>query len=204
MANRHWFIYPLIDTFIAYSDYVSIIERLKKWVTSCVENEEDKKSMTRLTVDIYIVLKWLIVLCWLFFVHSYFLLLCVWYLLLTNFLTYFKYHFRQQKDPSDNHITKRWFIAIIQAFFFSNLCFSYIYLYYSGQEYKFSASNDALSAWLFSNANSLTADYWLVEVLSNFWYSVSILQVCMTLIFLSVLLAKSMPSCLSSFPKDVI
>ena len=122
----------------------------------------------------------------------------VWYLSLTNLYTYFYYHIWSSEILSDVHFgidrIKRRFTTLTLAV--SYTIFGFAYLYAIPYSDEFTWSNDTptfLKSLWFSVSNSLTASYDQVKPITDLGSSISMIQLLMMFIFLTIIIGGSIP-----------
>jgi len=195
-------LYLISEFIIDYFRYFTIVE----WFKIIGEKINPKKldpnyiyAYNRTSVDLFIILKWLFVL----FIMKYhftnrFLTCFVWYLIVTNIYSYFYHHIWKKEvlntDGFEIDRIRRRFITLILAVGYSNFCFAYLYrhpysTYFTWNDNKLSAVK---SMW-YSISNSLAANYNFVLPNSDFANSVSMIQLLVTFVFVTIILGKSIP-----------
>lgn len=188
---KYWLIYPFIDGLIRALKHLNLVEYFKKLFILFWNNKKQKENYSRIAVDVFIISKRIfIILLFVCNIYNTFALMVVVYLLIMNLFTYFYYHIRNQSDHEDSDIMKRGFINLFIAFIFSNLLFGYLYLYRDNIHFIVSTVYASL---LYSFANSLTVSYDNLKITDNFWYLISISQVLITFVFVSLVIANSIP-----------
>jgi hypothetical protein len=182
--------------------YLTIVEWFKclgKILNPKPNDEEYKTAFSRTSVDIFIILKW----CFVLVITKYscsnnFLTIFVWYLLISNIYTYFYYHIWKDEalnteDFEKDRIRRR-FINLLLAVAYSDFCFAYLYkLPYSlNFEWTDKSSTFTKSIW-YSISNSLAANYEAVKPVTDFANNISMVQLIITFIFITIILGKSIP-----------
>lgn len=156
-------------------------------------------AYSRTSVDIFIILKWsFVLLITKYNLTNNFLTIFGWYLLLTNIYSYFYYHIWTDEALNTEEFEKdrirRRFINLILAVGYSDLCFAY--LYKLPYRFSFEWSHDSISftkAIWYSVSNSMAANYEAVKPLTDFANNVSMAQLIITFIFITIILGKSIP-----------
>lgn len=89
---------------------------------------------------------------------------------------------------------RRRFITLMQSIGFSNVCFAYLFRfpYLSDFEWSDKIPLNTKSLW-FSFANSLTANYEYVKPSTQDGASVTLTQLIISFVFLTLILGKSIP-----------
>lgn len=202
---KYGFIYPIIDAIITILQKLNIVEWVKWLVGKTNKSGCDSEEIVqkkRIAVDLFIVSKW-IFLFWAWYTRTGngFITFVVWYLILTNLLTYFYEHVWKD-DPSnikkeDNDRTRRKFLFFMLSFAFSNISFAYLYSVALVGEMNWPeldhGASRMKSLW-FSMSNSVAANYEVVSTHSNTADSTAMIQLMITFIFVSVILGESIPS----------
>ena len=195
-------IYTILKFVFDNLKYLSLVELLKIIFVKGFSNSDNilsKVKFSRLAVDIFIIIKWILVIVLLrYSINNPFLTFLIWYLLLTNIYTYFYYHIWKEESLNPDNFSidraRRRFISLLLSIGFSNLCFAYLYRLPYLSEFKW--SNDIplnmKSIW-FSYANSITADYEYVKPATELGINLTITQLIISFIFLTIILAKSIP-----------
>ncbi len=200
---KNGLIYTLAKYAIDYFKYLTLVELFKYIAHLANPRKNDinwKLAFSRTSVDIFIILKWVLILilakfnigndCW---------TAVTWYLLLTNVYTYFYYHIWHDEALNTENFNmdriRRRFVTLILAVSYSNLCFAY--LYKVPYKYNFNWSADlttmSKSVW-YSVSNSLAANYDSVKPITEFGYNVSMTQLVITWVFVTIILSKSIPN----------
>jgi hypothetical protein len=201
---------------ILYIIFKFILDNLKhltivEWFKAIAKKLNPKKNdsnyklaFSRTSVDIFIILKWsfILIISKLALTND-FLTVFVWYLLITNLYSYFYYHIWTDEalntEGFEMDRIRRRFINLILAVGYSNLCFAYLYkiAYVSNFEWSDKTPTFLKSIW-FSVSNSLAANYEAVKPLNDFSNSVSMTQLVITFIFITIILGKSIPQTTST------
>lgn len=195
-------IYTILKFVFDNLKYLSLVELIKFIFVKVFSNPADilsKVKFSRIAVDIFIILKWIFVIILLkFSVNNAFLTFLIWYLILTNIYTYFYYHIWKAESLNPDNFTidrvRRRFITLLLSIGFSNLCFAYLFRlpYVSDFEWSNGEPLNIKSLW-FSYANSITADYEYVKPITELGINLTITQLIISFIFLTIILAKSIP-----------
>ena len=121
-----------------------------------------------------------------------------WYLIITNVYTYFYYHIWDKESlknvGKDWDLVRRRFINLILAISFSEFSFAYLYAHQYVDEFTWYTygSQVAQSIW-FSVSNSLAANYDAVKIASPLGYSIAMIQLTITFIFITIIVSNSIP-----------
>ena len=178
---------------------VEWFKQLGKIINPKPNDADYKNAFSRTSVDIFIILKWCFILiitrsCW----TNNFLTVVVWYLLLTNIYSYFYYHIWTDEALNTEEFEKdrirRRFVNLIIAVGYSDLCFAYLYKLPYKLDFEWSDKSITFtkSLW-YSVSNSLAANYEAVKPLTDFANNVSMTQLIITFIFITIILGKSIP-----------
>ena len=195
-------IYTILKYIFDNLKYLSLVELFK---FSLVKFFADKTNIlsivkySRIAVDIFIILKWTLVIILLkYSINNSFLTFLIWYLIISNLYTYFYYHVWKEESLNPDNFSidrvRRRFITLMISIGFSNLCFAYLFRLPYVSDFKW--SNDLplniKSLW-FSYANSITASYEYVKPITETGINLTISQLIISFIFLTIILGKSIP-----------
>lgn len=204
------FIYVFVNRLFHWFKYLNLVEGFK-FVGIIISSGDKSKNIkySRIAVDIFIVLKWIFIsTLWFFKVNSNWLVIFVWYLLVTNLYTYFYYHSWANEILKDTKFdidrVKRRFLNSILAFCFSIIGFAY--LYSTPYSLQFSWGNGGatlLKSLWFSISNSLTASYDQVRPITDFGISISIIQLIMMFAFITIIIGGSIPQFNQNYKEEV-
>jgi len=196
------FLHTLLNKLINSIKYLNLVELFKYIGQKFVPNNcpiETRIEYSRFSVDLFIVVKWLFLLIlWGFKITNLIFVVIVWYLLLMNLYTYFFYHTWSSKILNDKYFDteriKRRFMNLLLAILFSFFGFAYFYNLPYSSEFQWTADgpNFLHSLW-FSIANSLTASYDQVKPITNIGNSISMVQIIIIFIFLTIIISSSIP-----------
>ena len=194
-----YLIFKLLLDNLKYLTPVEWFKFLGKKLNPKKNNLAYKLTYSRSSVDIFIILKWSLILSLaLCSLASGLLTILVWYLLLCNLYTYFYYHIwvddALNTEKFDIDRIRRRFVSLILAVCYSDLCFAYLYKIPYANIFEWSENKPTFlkSIW-FSISNSLAANYEAVKPLSDFANSVTMIQLVITFIFVTIILSKSIP-----------
>ena len=189
-------IYSVIDWFIETLMYLNLVEYFKLVLIRFYS--KDKILASRFAVDLFIILKWLLIaLLWEFNINNSIATWIVWYVIITNIYTYFYYH-TWTKDLAKPFYNldriKRRFLNLILSIGYNIVSFAYLFAqpYFEHFEWNkgYSTLQDSI---LFSISNSLSISSIGVESLDQFGYHVSIIETLISFIFLTIILGSSIP-----------
>ncbi len=197
---KYGFLYKFFNTLIELFKYFNLVELFKylgKKINT--KNSAQSKNNTRIAVDIFILFKWVLIICFIGFdVHSCFAKITTWYLIITNVYTYFYYHVWNETAikslDEDIHSLRRKFVNLILAISFSNLSFTYLYLSIYKMEYKWdNFISNFNQAFRFSLSNSISGNYSTVTPISELGNSISLIQLLISFIFITIVISRSIP-----------
>lgn len=191
--------FKLIFDNFRFLTLVEFFKFLAKKINPKKNNLDYKLLYSRNAVDIFMLLKWMFILIIARFSYSNnFVLIIVWYLLITNIYSYFYYHIWSDEALNTSSFEKdrirRRFLNLILAIGFSNFCFAY--LYKLPYHLDFNWSNNIITfqkAIWFSLSNSIGGNYNAVKPINDFSNSVSMIQLIITFIFITIIVGKSIP-----------
>jgi hypothetical protein len=204
------FIYPLVNFIIKLFYYLNIVEILKittkKVIYSIYRHEKDDSIPWRanrfycnIIVDLFILSKFaFIFFIWWKNIDNSSILFLVYYLLLMNIFTYFYHHLWDKSAIYDKNLTykrvRRRFIALFSSIAYMVICFSYLYNVPFVKEFEWSKKDPtALKSFLFSVSSSFSGSYENVKASSELGEYIMMSQVLMVFVFITLILARSMP-----------
>jgi hypothetical protein len=196
------FLYTTAKYILDNLKYLTIIEWLKIWgIKLWCKNKSDRRKVIECRsniVDGYNVFKWLFVIL-LFLTHATnsFLTIVIWYFIITNLYSYF-YHHIWSDEAIENAIisadrARRRFFLLMLSFSYSVFCFAYLYRHPYNRNFKWEGNTTKLKSIWFSISNSLGSNYDLVKPMSEFGHSITIIQLVLTFMFVSIIISKSIP-----------
>lgn len=199
---KNGIIYRILKLILDGLNYLSLVE-LFKYISiklfSTAGNQQSQITASRIAVDTFIILKWLSVL--LSFINGWsstFLTIFVWYLIYSNLYTYFYYHLWSRESMNTENFdierVRRRFITLMLSIGFSNLCFAYLFRipYLNDFEWSDKIPLNTKAIW-FSFANSLTANYEFVKPITQDGASITVTQLIISFVFITLILGKSIP-----------
>lgn len=194
------FIYPIFNFIINLLKKLNLVELLKfisfSYFPLKTTDADDLRGRINIVIDIFIILKFLIVFLLIFFNCnddvSYFVVV---YLSFFNIYTYFYHHVWNLPVSSLGIIReRRRFINLILSFSFSNICFAYFYgVIYVDQILWPESENIILNSIWLSTAKSMFIDFQNVELLKGNVSYIVIIQSIVTFIFASIILSNTIP-----------
>lgn len=196
-------LYIIIDFIIEKLRFLNLVE-LFKFITKKFylkgkeQNSKNKTLASRLGTDIYIIIKWIvIVLLWSFNINNIWVNILVYYLITTNLYTYFYYHTWSKKlETEDFNLdrVKRRFLNLILAFAYNIICFAYLICVPFSSNFNFSpSSNKIQDSILFSISNALSTTYNDLGAITQIGDKIIILETLTTFVFLTIILSNSIP-----------
>lgn len=195
---KNGLLYPIINFIIDILKYFNLVEIYKNILVT-IFNKYNKLTVNRFAIDSFIILKWIFIIVILYSKSTNcFLTILVWYLLYSNLYTYFYYHIWHNDTANDQYNSperiRRRFINLLTSIGFSNMCFAYLYRlpYLAEFEWSEKIPLTTKSIW-FSFANSLTANYEFVKPISKVGVDLTITQLIISFIFLTMILGNSIP-----------
>lgn len=200
---QYGFLYSIINFVVNNLRWLNLVEYFKLisffFIKASPPPRGQKKKAARIAVDIFITLKWLfLLLVVLFEWNSSIVAIMIWYLIITNAYTYLYYHVwdKQSMDTGNYKITRvrRRFMNLILAIGFSNFSFACLYRfrYYYNFQWNSSRNTFIESLW-YSFSNSIAATYTPVTTCDDMGVRISLIQLFFSFVFLTIILAKSMP-----------
>lgn len=190
MSNyQHSFIFRGFDKMLNLFQYLSLVQ-LFKFVATELYWDRDESKQKQIGIDVFICFKWtLLLLFWVCDFGNWFTEFVVWYLIITNVFTYFYYHVWDDKKER----SKLRFLYLFLSIAFSTTCFAYLYnsVYY--HEFQWAIDSNWWNSIQFSLSNSLTADYQRVKLITEFADFVTLMQLSISFVFLTIILSISIP-----------
>jgi len=200
---KNGFIYQIANTAINSMKYINLVEFFKFIAIKLFSNNKSITShiiFSRNSVDIFILLKWLFILIlWKYKVDNLICTSIVWYLIFSNLYTYFYYHAWSKKVLTDDKFfdidrCKRRFLHLIIAMIYSIFSFSFlINIPYRTDFYWESNNFSKLNSFWFSLSNSLTANYKGVESITNIGSTISMIELIIMFLFITIIISNSIP-----------
>ncbi len=190
---KHGYIYKISNFIVTIAFYTNLVEGFK-WLLGGF-TKDNKRTYKNIAIDTFIVLKWLFVgIIWIVNIQSLFLTIFVSYLIWTNLFTYFYYHVWTTSKIKKTKRNQRRFINLFLAFAYSNISFAYLYsLPFKSSFVTTSGFDGRFSFFLYSSYNSLFSDFNFIEVANMTGSVLTITQLTITFIFVSIILSKSIP-----------
>lgn len=199
---KNGFLYNIVKFILDNFRHLTIVEWLKTWgIKLWCKNANDQQKRVNCRsniVDGFNVFKWLLVIL-LFYTHSTncFLTVVVWYLLITNLYSYFYHHIWSDDAIKIDIISpdraRRRFFLLMLSFSYSEFCFAYLYRFSYVNEFDWTGKATFIKSVWFSISNSFAANYDVVKPLSELGSSISMIQLIITFIFVTIIISKSIP-----------
>lgn len=199
---KNGIIYSVLKIVLDGLNYLSLVELFKYISIKSFAKANDpisKRTASRIAVDLFIIIKWLFVLLAFFYGWSSpFLTALVWYLIYSNLYTYFYYHLWSRESMNTENFdierVRRRFITLMLSIGFSNVCFAYLFRipYLTDFEWSDKIPLNTKAVW-FSFANSLTANYEFVKPITQDGASITVTQLIISFVFITLILGKSIP-----------
>ena len=189
-------LYLLVDWFLSKMEWINLVEYFKMIAVKIWPAQ--KVAASRFAVDLFIVLKWLLIaLVWVNQLNNLFIISLVWYLIISNLYTYFYYHTWKANLASgtfDLDGVKRRFLNLLFAVSFNILCFGYLYAVPYSSNFNWSnPSSKNVDAFLFSVSNTITIEFEYVVGITKLAQAISMMESATTFIFLTIILSNSIP-----------
>jgi hypothetical protein len=199
---KYGFIYIIFRAIINLIRYLSLVELFKFIGLKLNPRPHDEnycKAYSRTFVDIFVVLKWvLVIILFLRGTNNIWWVWVMWYLIITNIHTYFYYHVWRESainsSDKDEHSLRRRFIYLLLAISFSNFCFAY--LYFTSYSTALTWGEDGpkrLHAIWYSISNSVAANYSVVSCKLDSANSIAMIQLLITFVFVTIIISRSIP-----------
>jgi hypothetical protein len=199
---KNGFLYNIVKLILNNIRHITLIEWFKI-IGVRVFCGKDPEVHTRVNcrsniVDFYNILKWLLII----FLLSYqktstFWTITVWYLLITNLYSYFYHHIWSDNAISLNLTSpdraRRRFFLLLLAIGYSIFCFSYLYKLPYINEFCWSGDATFTKSLWFSVSSSFAANYETVKPLSELGNSISMIELVITFIFVTIIISKTIP-----------
>jgi hypothetical protein len=204
------FIYPIIEKIIKLLYFLNVVEWLKKlsefFTNRYFINKPERviRLKTRrnrsITVDLFIALKFIFLVTIIANGNNSVLSqIIVWYLLFSNVFTYFYYHLWCEDALLERyqtiHRVRRRFINLFISVFFMILCYAYFYSILIPDHFTFREKTDSplLIGTINAVAKSFAIDYKGMTPKTDIGILIEISQVINMFIFITILLAKTLP-----------
>lgn len=192
---RYGFIYPLANGFVQAFFYLNLVELFKAVGTRLARHESDIQRNARISIDVFVVLKWAFVIwVWSGSINSPLITSAVAYLLIMNVFTYFYHHvWKPPYDASDENLRSR-LVTLLLSIAYSITCFSYLYAVPFADAFRVdSGIGRTAASLLFSISRSFLTDFAPMTASSTTGHVLVVIQTAITFIFISIILSASIP-----------
>jgi hypothetical protein len=196
------FIYEIVRVLIEAFKHLNLVELFKligAKLNPKKTDSEQEVAFKRVATDIFIVLKWVFVsILWCYSVTNFWMIICVWYLLISNLFTYLYYHIWADEALNTENFTKdrirRRFVNLMLAVSFSVFCFAFLYQVPYAAEIDWGTKTAApLYSIMFSISTALAANYEDVKPKTDFGNLLCTLELLFTFVFVTIILSRSIP-----------
>jgi hypothetical protein len=203
------FIYPMVYFLVYVSQLFNLVEIFKwlfKMIATLVYSNKSPDFINRkqrkyagLSVDIFIVMKFLLVLwMWESEYNNRGSTIFVIYLLITNLTTYFYYHVWSDDAILNLNLSvsraRRRFINFFISVSFMMLCYGYVYDVLLSNSFQITSNYpSSVVSILYSVSNSFSRPYSGMTTIDEIGSMVSLSQTILMFIFISIILARSLP-----------
>lgn len=207
-SSSDGFIIVFLSFVISQLHGLSLVEWLKSfglWISKTGTEPraiEEVRRTSNFCIDLFILLKWIVV-CGFFAAGSEgrIALLVTAYLLFYNTFSYFYYHgwgsgyqIEQLSKDAALERDRRRLVSFLLAFFFTFVCFAYIYGYQYPSRFSWPTEPNRLDALYLSVSNSFTLTYEGFQPNDKIARGILLLQVVNVFVFVSVLIGSAIPS----------
>jgi hypothetical protein len=206
-SNDNGIIYPVLEIIINILQLLNIVEWLKK-ISDNLTNQyfKTRSNTTRwykvrrnrnIVIDLFIIVKFIFIVLAMYKKYdNIWIQITVWYLLVSNVFTYFYYHLWCDDALLETHQTvhrvRRRFINLIISVVFMIGCYAYLYLTFIPVHFT-TDKHQIVTSILNSICKSFAIDYEDIKAKTTIGTIIEISQVVNTFIFVTILLAKSLP-----------
>lgn len=195
------YLYFLTNYLINKVNRLSLVEYFKDFIVSLNKdksNQDKVDSYRNFAIDTFIVVKWIFLLTLIVFQFNHWLLTSiVWYLIITNLLTYFYHHLWSDNALNQEGIKKdrvrRRFMNLMLAIAFSEFAFAYLFQFPFVNNFEWNNNISFLHSIQFSFSNSLAANYSAVLPKDGTGNLLTNIQLLITFFFLTIILSRSIP-----------
>lgn len=195
--SEYGFIYVIVSGIVKALWLLNLVEWFKCLfchVCRLVNKDVCKRTATSWAIDVFIMLKFILVYRFIYLPERPLYLIIVLYLLIMNVFTYFYHHIWKTPRGQGSHWQTRRFITLTLAIAFNVLC--YVYLYWSGLSRFIQWQDDTLltlpMVFQYSLANTFMLPSFLA-VSNTFGLYLQTSQQLVSFIFLAIILSSSIP-----------
>lgn len=197
------FLYQITFVIIELSKFLNVIELIKfpiyRITLFLTESKVSATKNCNTFIAWFIIIKWIFVILAIYFAWAQGAIeIVVWYLIFNNLHTYFLNHLWEARFNFPIQVFRRRFLNLIQAIVFSNVAFAYLYTFQYSTNFKRICGFEYNEFWTelkFSFANSISNtnhNYFDLNKLDHFVGNVTVTQLILTFVFISILLATSL------------
>lgn len=196
---QNGFIYRFFEWAIYAVAAISLVEWCKEF-SAKFARKDDLEHIIRnksIAIDIFILVKWLLISCfWFWGFTSFWAQAITIYLIITNFHSYFFHHVWNSFQVVKNiERAKRRFVALLLAVLFSNFSFAYLFSTPYKDSFKWSGSDSQFFQSIqLSFSNSLTGSNTWVSPENEFGQIILLIQLLVSFGFISIILSNSIPN----------
>lgn len=190
-------IYVVVSAIVKALWLINLVEWFKclfYQVGRIVIKDVSKRAATSWAIDIFIVLKFILVYRFIYLPEKPVYLVIVLYLLIMNVFTYFYHHIWKTPSDQGSHWQTRRFVTLTLAIAFNILC--YVYLYWKGLSRFIQWQDNTLltlpMVFQYSLANTFMLPSFL-SVANSFGLYLQTSQQLISFIFLAIILNSSIP-----------
>jgi hypothetical protein len=195
--SEYGIIYVVVSGIVKALWLLNLVEWFKRLfyhICRLVKKDVSKKTATNWAIDLFIVLKFILVYRVIYLPEKPVYLVIVLYLLIMNIFTYFYYHIWKATSDQGSHWQTRRFITLTLAIAFNILC--YVYLYWKGLSRFIQWQDDTLltlpMVFQYSLANTFMLPSFL-SVANSLGFYLQTSQQVISFIFLAIILSSSIP-----------
>lgn len=203
------FIYPILNMIITIFNYLNFIELLKmpviKWLKIKYTNILSKealdlkiKKVANFIIDSFVITKFSFVLfVWNYMVDNIYVVCIVWYLLIMNVFSYFYHHIWKKQailnEKCTIHHTRRKFLTLCISLFYTIVSYAYLYNIPYKKCFEINPDMNYRNFLLYSISNSFSGSYDKIKPITQFGDGLKLSQTVITFIFITIILARSIP-----------
>jgi hypothetical protein len=199
VAMQNGFLYEIIVKIIVALNYLNLVELFKCVARRLTTVEENKKASINIAIDIFIVMKWvLIIIFWANQWSEYWYSFVAFYLIAFNLHTYFYYHIWEDRAITNVQISiervKRRFVNLILAIAFSTVCYAYLYAVCFRDQFTWAYGvSTNIAAIQYSMANIFGGSNDIVKPNTDIGEMILISQLIVTFLFITIIMSRSIP-----------
>lgn len=198
--KNNGFIFPIANWLIINSSCISLVEGFKS-IAGLIARimKADERKFKNYAIDLFIILKWVIVLLAIKFTWDHSIVVySVLYLLVMNLHSYMLHHIWSQNNNIERPMTaereRRRFISLLLAIAYSEICYTYLYLAPLHQGFSWpNEMPNLVSSFVFSVGNSLTGLSGDLKPITTSAHLAVTSQLIMSVVFIAIVLSQSIP-----------